>query len=135
MEVGKFNDYESRAFIRYLVNSGELAGFGWGPLWHYSPDFERKLYKISVMSGNNAQGVVDQYHQEMLWVREYGRLRQKQYLNAAGGSVFRRRRPAQQQQQRVPQQQAQDAGDKIPPPPGAALPAQTATPAATTATA
>ena len=80
MAVGDFDEYEYRAFLRFLINSGELAGFGWGPLWHYSPSFERKLYKIEFMSQRNPQRVIDHYHQELVWRWDYERLRQKQYL-------------------------------------------------------
>ena len=80
LTVSDFDEYEYRSFLRFLVNSGELAGFGWGPLWHYSSDFERKLYKIEFMSKRNPQKVVDHYHQEITWVMEYPRLRQKQHM-------------------------------------------------------
>ncbi|EPY31765.1 hypothetical protein STCU_03260 [Strigomonas culicis] len=67
-------------------------------MWHYSSDFERKLYKIGFMSERNPQRVIDHYHQEMVWRYEYKRTRQKQYLlsrnrigsfsrNAQSGSV------------------------------------------------
>jgi small subunit ribosomal protein S29 len=79
MEVGDFDEYEYRSFLRFLINSGELAGLGWGPLWHYSPDFERKLYKIEFMSERNPQRVVDHYHQELVWKTEYSRIRLKQH--------------------------------------------------------
>lgn len=80
MHLKDFNDYEYRSFLRFLINSGELAGFGWGPMWHYSSSFERKLYKIDFLSGRNPQRVIDHYHQEMVWRYEFQRLRQKQYL-------------------------------------------------------
>eukprot|EP00760_Papus_ankaliazontas_P011598 PhM_4_TR14872/c0_g1_i2/m.30115/K17408/DAP3, MRPS29; small subunit ribosomal protein S29 len=78
MKVSDFDEHEYRSFFRFLVNSGELAGLGWGPLWHHSSDFERKLYKVDFLSGRNPQRVVDHYHQEFLWRMEYQRLRQKQ---------------------------------------------------------
>lgn len=78
--VDNFTEYEYRSFLRYAINSGELAGLGWGPMWHYSSDFERKLYKIGFMSNRNPQRVVDHYHQELVWRYEYKRNRQKQYL-------------------------------------------------------
>lgn len=80
MQVGNFNEYEYRSFLRFAVNSGELAGLGWGPLWHYASDFERKLYKIDFLSDRNPQRVVDHYHQEIVWKTEYQRIRQKQFL-------------------------------------------------------
>ncbi|KAG8343701.1 putative Mitochondrial ribosomal death associated protein 3 [Trypanosoma vivax] len=80
IQLGNFNEYEYRAFLRFLINSGELAGLGWGPLWHASSDFERKLYKIGFLSDRNPQRVVDHYHQEMVWRYDYQRTRQKQYL-------------------------------------------------------
>lgn len=80
VKVGNFSEYEFRSFLRFAVNSGELAGLGWGPMWHYSSDFERKLYKIGFMSDRNPQRVIDHYHQEMVWRYEYKRPRQKQYL-------------------------------------------------------
>eukprot|EP00759_Apiculatamorpha_spiralis_P020176 PhF_6_TR25659/c0_g1_i1/m.36127/K17408/DAP3, MRPS29; small subunit ribosomal protein S29 len=79
IDVKNFDEYEYRSFLRFLVNSGELAGFGWGPLWHHSSDFERKLYKIEFMSDRNPQRVIDHYHQEFLWTLEYQRIRQKQH--------------------------------------------------------
>jgi len=78
MAVDNFDEYEYRSFLRFLVNSGELAGLGWGPLWHYSSSFERKLYKIEFLSQRNPQRVIDHYHQELTWVHEYERVRQKQ---------------------------------------------------------
>lgn len=75
-----FSEYEYRAFLRFVVNSGELAGLGWGPLWHYSSGFERKLYKIGFLSDRNPQRVIDHYHQEIVWRYEYDRMRQKQFL-------------------------------------------------------
>ena len=86
MTVDRFDEYEYRAFLRFLVNSGELSGMGWGPLWHHSSDFERKLYKIEFMSDRVPQRVVEHYHQEFLWVLEYSRLRQKQSLTHASVS-------------------------------------------------
>ncbi|EPY35073.1 hypothetical protein AGDE_07601 [Angomonas deanei] len=80
IKVNNFTDYEYRAFLRFAINSGELAGLGWGPMWHYSSDFERKLYKVGFMSDKSPQRVVDHYHQEMVWRYEYKRTRQKQYL-------------------------------------------------------
>ncbi|RNF15809.1 uncharacterized protein Tco025E_05378 [Trypanosoma conorhini] len=80
IHLGNFDEYEFRAFTRFLVNSGELAGLGWGPLWHFSSSFERKLYKIGFLSDRNPQGVIDHYHQELVWRQEYQRTRQKQYL-------------------------------------------------------
>nr|6HIV_Cg Chain Cg, mS29 [Trypanosoma brucei brucei]6HIW_Cg Chain Cg, mS29 [Trypanosoma brucei brucei]6HIZ_Cg Chain Cg, mS29 [Trypanosoma brucei brucei]6SG9_Cg Chain Cg, mS29 [Trypanosoma brucei brucei]6SGB_Cg Chain Cg, mS29 [Trypanosoma brucei brucei]7PUA_Cg Chain Cg, mS29 [Trypanosoma brucei brucei]7PUB_Cg Chain Cg, mS29 [Trypanosoma brucei brucei] len=80
IQIGNFDEYEYRSFLRFLINSGELAGLGWGPLWHASSDFERKLYKIGFLSGRNPQGVVDHYHQELVWRYDYQRTRQKQYL-------------------------------------------------------
>lgn len=80
MPVGDFDEYEYRIFLRFLINSGELAGFGWGPMWHYSSSFERKLQKIEFMSERNPQRVIDHYHQEIAWRWEYERLRQKQFL-------------------------------------------------------
>lgn len=80
IKVGNYSEYELRAFLRFAINSGELAGLGWGPMWHYSSDFERKLYKIAFLSGRNPQRVVDHYHQEMVWRYEYQRTRQKQFL-------------------------------------------------------
>ncbi|KAL7698857.1 Mitochondrial ribosomal death-associated protein 3 [Lotmaria passim] len=82
VKVENFNEYEYRSFLRFAINSGELAGLGWGPMWHYSSDFERKLYKIGFMSDRNPQRVVDHYHQELVWRYEYKRTRQKQYLLA-----------------------------------------------------
>jgi len=82
MNIPNFDEYEYRAFLKFLINSGELAGFGWGPLWHHSSSFERKLHKIEFMSGRNPQKVVDHYHQEFLWTLEYERIRQKQYKTA-----------------------------------------------------
>jgi small subunit ribosomal protein S29 len=82
MEVSNFDEYEYRSFLRFVVNSGELAGLGWGPLWHYSSEFERKLYKIEFMSERNPQRVIDHYHQELVWRMEYSRIRQKQSRNA-----------------------------------------------------
>lgn len=78
--VNNLSEYEYRSFLRFIVNSGELAGLGWGPMWHHSSDFERKLYKISFMSERNPQRVVDHYHQELVWKYEYQRVRQKQFL-------------------------------------------------------
>jgi small subunit ribosomal protein S29 len=78
MKVGDFDEYEYRSFLRYIVNSGELAGLGWGPLWHYSSSFERKHYKIDFLSQRNPQRVIDHYHQELTWSVEYERIRQKQ---------------------------------------------------------
>ncbi|EPY28587.1 mitochondrial 28S ribosomal protein S29-like protein [Strigomonas culicis] len=80
IKTNNFTEYEYRAFLRFAINSGELAGLGWGPMWHYSSDFERKLYKIGFMSERNPQRVIDHYHQEMVWRYEYKRTRQKQYL-------------------------------------------------------
>ena len=104
MRVGNLNEYEHRAFLRFLVNSGELAGLGWGPLWHYTPAFERKLYKIDFLSGRNPQRVVDHYHGELVWTKEFGRLREKQHLVHARATESRERSNAlhariQQQQQ------------------------------------
>lgn len=78
--LDNFSEYEYRSFMRFLVNSGELAGVGWGPMWHHSSDFERKLYKIEFMSERNAQRAIDHYHQELVWKAEYQRVRQKQFL-------------------------------------------------------
>ena len=78
MEVSNFDEYEYRSYLRFLVNSGEVAGHGWGPLWHHSSSFERKLYKIEFMSQRNPQRVIDHYHQEFLWKFEFERIRQKQ---------------------------------------------------------
>lgn len=89
-----FDEYEFRSYLRFLINSGELAGFGWGPLWHYSSSFERKLYKIDFMSGRNPQRVIDQYHQELVWRYEYQRLRQKQYLLNRRQQLLTRQREA-----------------------------------------
>lgn len=83
MAVSNFDEYEYRSFLRFLINSGELAGLGWGPLWHYSSDFERKLYKIEFMSQRNPQKVIDHYHGEISWIKEYQRIRQKQHRTAA----------------------------------------------------
>lgn len=80
INVSNFTEYELRSFLRFAINSGELAGLGWGPLWHYSSDFERKLYKIGFMSDRNPQRVIDHYHQELVWKCEYQRTRQKQFL-------------------------------------------------------
>ncbi|ORC85791.1 mitochondrial 28S ribosomal protein S29-like protein [Trypanosoma theileri] len=80
IKLGNFDEYELRSFVRFIVNSGELAGLGWGPLWHASSDFERKLYKIGFLSDRNPQGVIDHYHQELVWRCEYKRTRQKQFL-------------------------------------------------------
>lgn len=80
INVGNFTEYEFRSFLRFVISSGELAGLGWGPLWHYSSDFERKLYKIGFMSDRNPQRVIDHYHQELVWKCEYQRTRQKQFL-------------------------------------------------------
>ena len=82
INVTNFDDYEYRAYIRFLVNSSELAGLGWGPLWHHSPDFERKLYKIEWLSDKNPQKVIQHFHQELTWRTEYGRIRQKQHQSA-----------------------------------------------------
>lgn len=92
MTIGDFDEYEYRSYLRFLINSGELAGFGWGPLWHYSAPFERKLYKMEFMSGRNPQKVIDQYHQEIVWRYEYSRLRQKQYLMNRNNAMMTRRR-------------------------------------------
>ncbi|MDO9356970.1 MAG: hypothetical protein Q7T55_24955, partial [Solirubrobacteraceae bacterium] len=81
IQLDDFDMYEYRSYLRFLINSGELAGLGWGPMWHYSSSFERKLYKIEFMSGRNPQRVVDHYHQELVWRYEFQRLRQKQYLS------------------------------------------------------
>lgn len=91
LQVGNLNEYEYRSFVRFLVNSGELAGLGWGPMWHYSPPFERKLYKIDFLSGRNPQRVIDNYHGEIVWVREYGRIRQKQHMLASAAADRRAR--------------------------------------------
>ena len=80
MAVENFDEYEYRSYLRFLVNSGELAGLGWGPLWHYSSPFERKLAKIDFMSDRNPQRVIDHYHQEIVWRHEYYRMRQKQFI-------------------------------------------------------
>lgn len=80
MKLNNFDEYEYRSYLRFLVNSGELAGLGWGPMWHYSSDFERKLYKIDILSQRNPQRVIDHYHQELVWKMEYSRVRQKQKL-------------------------------------------------------
>ncbi|CCW65264.1 unnamed protein product [Phytomonas sp. EM1] len=80
IKIGNFTEYEYRAFLRFVINSGELSGLGWGPMWHYSSDFERKLYKIGFLSDRNPQRVIDHYHQEMVWRYEYKRARQKQFL-------------------------------------------------------
>lgn len=82
IHIGNFTEYEYRSFLRFAINSGELAGLGWGPMWHYSSDFERKLYKIAFMSDRNPQRIIDHYHQELVWRYEYKRTRQKQYLLA-----------------------------------------------------
>lgn len=88
MEVSNFDDYEYRSFLRFLVNSGELAGLGWGPLWHHSSSFERKLQKIDFLSSRNPQAVIDHYHGELVWKTEYQRTRQKQYLLNRGTSLL-----------------------------------------------
>ena len=80
INVKNFDEYEYRSFLRFVINSGELAGLGWGPLWHYASDFERKHYKIDILSDRNPQRVVDHYHQEIVWKTEYQRIRQKQFL-------------------------------------------------------
>lgn len=80
INLNNFTEYEYRAFLRFAINSGELAGLGWGPMWHHSSDFERKLYKIGFMSDRNPQRVIDHYHQELVWKYEYQRTRQKQFL-------------------------------------------------------
>ena len=108
--VGDFDEYEYRSFLRYLVNSSELAGSGWGPLWHYSSSFERKLYKIEFMSRRNPQRVIDQFHAEITWTYEYERVRQKQGIryNADRRPNYNRRprnRDQEQKQQQAPQQQ------------------------------
>ena len=87
MEVANFDEYEYRSYLRFLINSGEMAGFGWGPLWHHSSSFERKLYKIEFMSQRNPQRVIDHYHQEFLWRLEYERLRQKQNWTKTNASL------------------------------------------------
>lgn len=92
LQLKNFDDYEYRSYLRFLINSGELAGLGWGPLWHYSSPFERKLYKIEFMSDRNPQRVVDHYHQELVWKYEYHRLRQKQYLTNRRSQLLVRRR-------------------------------------------
>eukprot|EP00796_Vickermania_ingenoplastis_P012101 gene12101-8325_t len=73
ISVQNFTEYEFRAFLRFVINSGELAGLGWGPMWHHSSDFERKLYKIGFLSDRNPQRVIDHYHQELVWKFEYQR--------------------------------------------------------------
>lgn len=82
LAVGNFDEYEYRSFLRFLINSGELAGLGWGPMWHFSSSFERKLHKIEFLSNRNPQRVVDHYHAEITWLWEYERVRQKQGLLA-----------------------------------------------------
>lgn len=91
--VNDFTEYEYRAFLRFVINSGELAGLGWGPMWHYSSDFERKLYKIGFMSERNPQRVIDHYHQELVWKYEYQRTRQKQFLLSSFFSQRGNKRP------------------------------------------
>lgn len=88
IKVENFDDYEYRSFLRFIVNSGELAGLGWGPLWHYASGFERKLYKIGFLSGKNPQRVIDHYHGELVWRTEYQRMRQKQYLLNRGKQML-----------------------------------------------
>jgi len=92
MSLTDFDSYEYRSFLRYAVNSGELAGMGWGPLWHYASSFERKAYKIEFLSGKNPQRVIDHYHQEIVWRYEFERLRQKQYLTNRRQQLQTRRR-------------------------------------------
>ena len=88
MKIENFDDYEYRSFLRFVVNSGELAGLGWGPMWHHASPFERKLYKIGFMSGRNPQRVIDHFHGELVWKREYERIRQKQYLLNRGKQLL-----------------------------------------------
>ncbi|CCW66650.1 unnamed protein product [Phytomonas sp. Hart1] len=94
IKIDNFTEYEYRAFLRFLINSGELAGLGWGPMWHYSSDFERKLYKIGFLSDRNPQRVIDHYHQEMVWRYEYKRVRQKQFLLSRRNAYFVSQRQA-----------------------------------------
>eukprot|EP00744_Colponema_vietnamica_P021732 GILI01031092.1.p1 GENE.GILI01031092.1~~GILI01031092.1.p1 ORF type:complete len:259 (-),score=54.46 GILI01031092.1:84-779(-) len=112
IKVDNFDDYEYRSFLRFVVNSGELAGLGWGPLWHYASGFERKLYKIAFLSGKNPQRVIDHFHGELVWRTEYQRMRQKQYLLNRGKQMLASR-PAGLQGTRRPREGLKSAAPVV----------------------